>query len=147
MTPKQNISFTTEYLVNQLKNSATRSVETSAFWDSSLQSVRSLNWHSVYWIFNCIFLLRAYGVPVSLWNREKPRLLQSFHTRDAAKTCSIKVSQKAKQVVNMLTTSMDYKKCRPTLHKKWSGPLRISSINVTKSARNCWFVHIYWRNP
>ena len=34
-----------------------------------------------------------------------------------------------------------------TLHKKWSFPLRISSVNVTKSAGNCIFGHIYWRNP
>ena len=33
------------------------------------------------------------------------------------------------------------------LHKKWSFPLRISSVNVTKSAGNCGFGHIYWRNP
>ena len=29
------------------------------------------------------------------------------------------------------------------LHKKWSFPLRISSVNVTKSAG---FGHIYWRS-
>ena len=34
-----------------------------------------------------------------------------------------------------------------TLHKKWSFPLRISSINVTKSAVSCGFGYIYWRNP
>ena len=34
-----------------------------------------------------------------------------------------------------------------TLHKKWSFPLRISSVNMTKSAGNCKFGHIYWRNP
>ena len=33
-----------------------------------------------------------------------------------------------------------------TLHKNWSFPLRLSSVNVTKSARNCGFNHIYWRN-
>ena len=33
-----------------------------------------------------------------------------------------------------------------TLHKKWSFPIKISSVNVTKSARNCGFSHIYWRN-
>ena len=33
------------------------------------------------------------------------------------------------------------------LHKKWSFPLRISSVNVTKYAGNCGFSHIYWRNP
>ena len=33
------------------------------------------------------------------------------------------------------------------LHKKWSFPLRISSVNVAISAGNCGFGHIYWRNP
>ena len=30
-----------------------------------------------------------------------------------------------------------------TLHKKWSLPLRISSVNETKSVENCGFGHIY----
>ena len=34
-----------------------------------------------------------------------------------------------------------------TLHKKWSFPFGISPVNVTKSAGNCGFGHIYWRNP
>ena len=34
-----------------------------------------------------------------------------------------------------------------TLHKIWNFPLRISSVNVSKSSRNCRFSHIYWRNP
>ena len=33
------------------------------------------------------------------------------------------------------------------LHKKWSFPLRISLVHVTKSAVSCGFGHIYWRNP
>ena len=32
------------------------------------------------------------------------------------------------------------------LHKKWSFPLRISSVNVTKSTVSCGFGHVYWRN-
>ena len=32
-----------------------------------------------------------------------------------------------------------------SLHKKWSFPLRISSVNVTKFAGNCEFGHIYWK--
>ena len=36
--------------------------------------------------------------------------------------------------------------CENTLHKNWSFPLRILSVNVTKSAGNCGFGHIYWRN-
>ena len=29
----------------------------------------------------------------------------------------------------------------------WSFPIRISSVNLTKSGGNCGFGHIYWRNP
>ena len=36
---------------------------------------------------------------------------------------------------------------KPALHKKWSFPLRISSVDVTISAGNCRFGHVYWRNP
>ena len=32
-----------------------------------------------------------------------------------------------------------------TLHKQWSFPLKISSVNVTKSAVSCGFGLIYWR--
>ena len=34
-----------------------------------------------------------------------------------------------------------------SLHKKWSFPLRISSVNVTKSTGNCGFDYIYWIYP
>ena len=39
--------------------------------------------------------------------------------------------------------------CQPLLAlcKKWSFPLRISSVNATKSAGKYRFGHIYWRNP
>ena len=33
-----------------------------------------------------------------------------------------------------------------TLHKKWSFPLRIFLVNMTKCAVSCGFGHIYWRN-
>ena len=33
------------------------------------------------------------------------------------------------------------------LHKKWSFPFKISSVNVTKSAVSFGFGHIYWKNP
>ena len=33
------------------------------------------------------------------------------------------------------------------LRRKWNFPLRISSVNVTRSADNCGFGHISWRNP
>ena len=34
-----------------------------------------------------------------------------------------------------------------SLHKKWSIPLRIFSVNVIKFSGNCGFSQIYWRNP
>ena len=34
-----------------------------------------------------------------------------------------------------------------SLHKKWSFPLRIPSVNVTKSSDSCGSGHIYLRNP
>ena len=34
-----------------------------------------------------------------------------------------------------------------TLYKKWSFPLRISSVNVSKLVGNCGFGRIYLRNP
>ena len=34
-----------------------------------------------------------------------------------------------------------------TMHKKGSFPLRISSVNLTRSVDNCGFGHIYRKNP
>ena len=41
----------------------------------------------------------------------------------------------------------NYPSSKTTLHKKWSFPLRTSSVNVTKFAVSLGFSHIYWRNP
>ena len=42
--------------------------------------------------------------------------------------------------------SLIFKDLVVTLHKKWSFTLKISSVNVTKSADICRFGHIYLRN-
>ena len=47
------------------------------------------------------------------------------------------------QIIN--STSSNFRKS--TLQKKWSFPLKIFSVNVTKSAGDCGFGHIYWKNP
>ena len=39
------------------------------------------------------------------------------------------------------------KKCLFCTAQKWSFPLRIPPVNVTKFTGNCGFGHIYWRNP
>ena len=46
----------------------------------------------------------------------------------------LRLRQKKKQYWSLL---------RHTLRKKWSFPLRISSVNVTKSTVSCRFGHIY----
>ena len=38
-------------------------------------------------------------------------------------------------------------KCSTNTEQKMKFPLRISTVNVTKSAENCGLGHIYWRNP
>ena len=73
----------------------------------------------------------------SSWNIEK---LDSFVFFSSMKGChdSVKssVSQKSSDAKIFIS-----------LHKKWSFPLRISSVNVTKSAVFLGFCHIYRRNP
>ena len=44
-------------------------------------------------------------------------------------------------------SNMENRQRSKTLHKKWNFPLRISSVNLTKSAENCGFGDIYWTNP
>ena len=51
------------------------------------------------------------------------------------------------EINNLYTLTIVYVSRHVTLHKKWSFPLKISSVNVTKSAISCGFGHIYWRNP
>ena len=51
-------------------------------------------------------------------------------------------------IVHSIFTSLKERSIlSPTLHKKWSFPLRISSANMTKSAVSCRFGYTYWRNP
>ena len=49
-------------------------------------------------------------------------------------------------IKNMLPLRFWVCKGKYPLHKKWSFPLRISSVNVTKSTISCGFGHIYWSN-
>ena len=37
--------------------------------------------------------------------------------------------------------------CTASTAQKWSFPWGTCSVNVTKSAGNCGFGQIYWRNP
>ena len=48
------------------------------------------------------------------------------------------------RIFSLLTAIANYSSA--SLRKRWNFPLRISSINMTKSVGNCGFGHIYWRN-
>ena len=58
----------------------------------------------------------------------------------------LKINLRQKLIQHLLI-KQEVPKQEVLLHKKWNFPLRISSVNVTKSAGNCGFGHIYRRNP
>ena len=55
-----------------------------------------------------------------------------------------KRENKIKSVVTFILIESDSVCC---IAQKMKFPLRISSVNVTKSWVSCGFGHIYWRNP
>ena len=64
----------------------------------------------------------------------------------------LKNKAKTKKVITKTNIEKNYTSllvwtCNVTvaLHKNWSFPLSISSVNVIKSAGNCEFGHIYWK--
>ena len=67
-------------------------------------------------------------------------MYNSFHTK-------IFFKQKIKSAVKLRRQRRVNNIWILPLHKKWSFPLTISSVNVTKSTVSCGFGHIYWRNP
>ena len=73
----------------------------------------------------------------------RPKLVSSFWI-----TFLFKVQKFWRDVKGHLQqhTSENFQLHLQTLHKKWSFPLRISTVSVTKSAVFCGFGHIYWRN-
>ena len=56
------------------------------------------------------------------------------------------VTQRHKTVEIMSTMTHNNAKQIQTLHKNWSFALKISSVNVSKSATSCGFGHTYRRN-
>ena len=64
--------------------------------------------------------------------------------------CNMVVASKDKGYVSKIqehSKGLEWDFRSKSLHKKWSFPLRISPVNVSKSAGNWRFGHIYWRNP
>ena len=67
-------------------------------------------------------------------------------TKKKEKRCSKKVHEILQNVEKLYDKGWHHN-THVSPHKKWSFPLRIFSVNVTKSTGNCGFGHIYWRNP
>ena len=61
------------------------------------------------------------------------------------KTCAINLSFNKVSRIECLQAVFEY--IWNSLHKKWSFPLRVSSVNVTKSAVSCLLGHTHWKNP
>ena len=58
---------------------------------------------------------------------------------------SIKWYKGSKQNKKLAKNYLQYKYIWQGLYKKWSFPLRFSSVILTKSAFSCWFGYIYWK--
>ena len=99
-------------------------------------------WVMIFWLF-LLFLME--------WERRK-------------RGCGVEITGGGKGVIKELITfinavfytilllyltSMLHFSCSLllSLHRKWRFLLKISSVNVTKSAGNCRFSRIYWKNP
>ena len=65
--------------------------------------------------------------------------LKKVSEKDAFLEMLCDVSEKVLEIASIC--------CVGSLHRKWSFPLKIYSVSVTKSAGNCGFGHIYCRNP
>ena len=85
------------------------------------------------------YLMNTYNL--NSWNIFTSRFLSRNQTIFVFKT-GIKFNKNSMWIDKESNSSWTW-----TLHKKWSFPLRISSVNVTKSVASCGFSHIYWRNP
>ena len=89
-----------------------------------------------------VYYFPVFGLNTGKYRPEITPYLNTFHT----------VSKTEGNVFRTVLTGQKYLKTRISvltilLHKKWIFPLRISSVNVTKSEVSYGFGHIYRRNP
>ena len=73
-------------------------------------------------------------------------MLGSFYLKNPNKKILSKQFYRISKVMLLLLFAKS-QKTRSHFAQKWNFSLRISSVNVTKSAVFCRFGHIYWRNP
>ena len=77
----------------------------------------------------------------------------NFHCEDKNLSSQLKVSEHDQGNRSMLSLHLTTRAfdrtliMSVTLNKNWSFPFRFTLVNMTKSAGNWEFGHIYWRNP
>ena len=90
--------------------------------------------------YNCgkIFHGTTYFIPLisfhTIWKYEKTICFLMF---------SGDIAKEQWHKMGLLLERNSFHRQQNSLHEKWSFPLRISSVNVTKSAGFCGFSHIY----
>ena len=98
----------------------------------------------MYWIFPYLFIALFSWVPrfLTLFKRFKFEIFNDILWRSYWKYFSRKLYTIITLSFFNLVNLAIYCHCT----KKWSFPLRVSSVNVTRFAGICGFGHIYWRN-
>ena len=95
------------------------------FWNINMSFVKKFIKKLIFFNFKSNFLEKVFYCVTKIYN------LATIHGKMAA----------LQHFLNFLRNSTLF-----AIHKKWSFPLRISSVDVIKYAGNCGFGHIYWRN-
>ena len=134
----------TSPLLNRVLNSHTfpeRDNSKSSLINCYLLS-HGLGWHFDWWNLRCVYYENIFLTCKLFHTVELQKLINRSQVWDGLRKSNPEGNQLSK-------VQMQFQHSIPnnTQHKKWSFPFRISSVIVTKSARNCGFGHIYWRNP
>ena len=108
------------------------------FWNKVLENLECASRNIFEWFFHNA--MEA--------NPDKCHFLLSLdmNTKISVSSFDIEIHIHKKSWIFMIIFLIYVKKPVQTLHQKWSFPLRISLINVAKSAGNSGFGHIYRRS-
>ena len=117
-------------------------------------NITSLSWkHKIIYLFNLVLLSNIFH-----WYTQSCVFNKLLSSAKAEAFPQLLIKNKEALSAKRLTSgkspcrkSLIYGKNKSpnielALHKKWSFPLRISSVNVTKSEGIYGFAHIYWKN-
>ena len=107
-------------------------------------------WPNIFWylvVWTLQNLQSTFGHFAALWiNVHRAKLFRWSLSKNKTALWKVK-KEKVCNILKLFSSVTFMKVSWFPPHKKWSFPLRTSSVNVTKSAVSCGFGHIYWRNP